>query len=144
MKTLATIQKKAIRIIHNSKYNAHTSELFRESKITKIENIFEKESIIFIHKYKNNSLPLETQKLINESLQLNRIGTRSRTSIDLRPDRRLSKGDLIYDIIENWNTFDYSDKETVKISALKKKINDIQNKITVCNQENCYACKTNN
>ena len=41
---LKPLQKKAIRIVHGTKYNSHTNELFQKSRITKVENIFNKQS----------------------------------------------------------------------------------------------------
>ena len=52
---LRVLQKKAIRIIFSVKYNAHTSNLFDKSKITKVENIFEKESLIAAYKFQNKT-----------------------------------------------------------------------------------------
>ena len=67
IKELSTIQKKALRIIHNKKYNTHTDPLFIKSNITKVENIFEKESLLLIYKYNNNSIPTDTEKLIRSN-----------------------------------------------------------------------------
>ena len=94
-----------------------------------------------MHKYKNNNLPTEIQILIDNHLQRTPVATRSRSNIDLIPERRLSKGNIIFDIIDNWNNFNYTEKETAKIGALKNKINEIQNKILPCEQSNCYTCK---
>ena len=38
---LKVIQKKALRVVFGTKYNAHTSGLFQSNGITKVENIFE-------------------------------------------------------------------------------------------------------
>ena len=84
LKPLQTIQKKAIRIIFNEKYNAHTSNLFRTSRITKVENIFEKESLLLVYKYRNNSLPTEIKNIINNSQQTNTIGLSQRLKTYLK------------------------------------------------------------
>ena len=140
LKSLTTIQKKAIRIVHNARYNAHTSALFYKSKITKVENIFEKECLLLIYKYKNKMLPPETQKIIDESLQPTTLGLRSETNIDLLPKRELKPGDTMYEILNNWNKHRTSIERISKIGELKYKINEIQNVITECNKVNCYVC----
>ena len=87
-------KKKAIRAIHGLKYNAHTSSFFKKSKITKIENLFEKESILLTYKYLNLSLPKETIKLFDDSLQKGPIQTRSTSKSNLVTKRNLTKGNL--------------------------------------------------
>ena len=44
LKQLKTVQKKALRIVFSKKYNAHTDGLFEKGRISKEENIFEKEA----------------------------------------------------------------------------------------------------
>ena len=148
IKALQTIQKKALRIIYNKRYNSHTADLFRRSKITKIENIFEKESLLLIYKFLNKSLPLETQQLIQDNLQNTTdsryftpsIETRSRTNLNLKPKRALRKGNMIFDIISNWNKFETINKGNPKIKEFKNKIDEIQNSVIECKKDNCYAC----
>ena len=138
---LKNIQKKAIRIIHNKKFNAHTSELFYKSKITKIENIFEKECILLLHKHKNKSLPMGTQKLIDNSITKSQIGTRSRSELTFQPKRELQKGNFLYDLIHYWNKFENLIEINTKIGDLKNIINERQNKIVQCTRDKCYTCK---
>ena len=54
---LKVIQKKAIRVVFGTKYNAHTSGLFQSNGITKVENIFERDSLLMTFKYQNKTLP---------------------------------------------------------------------------------------
>merc|ERR1711978_325104 len=75
---LRILQKKAIRIIFSVKYNAHTSSLFDKSKITKVENIFEKESLITAYYFQNKILPNAIMDLFKDSLYDNNIITRQR------------------------------------------------------------------
>ena len=139
MNALKSIQKKAIRAIHGLKYNAHTSSFFKKSKITKIENLFEKESILLTYKYLNSSLPKETIKLFDDSLQKGPIQTRSTSKSNLVTKRNLTKGNLMYDIIENWNRCAMSLREVKKIKDLKMKILEKQNEVEVCHKKDCYV-----
>ena len=51
------LQKRAIRTIHNAFYNSHTDPTFRKSKLLKLHDIFEYQSLLFTYDYLNNKLP---------------------------------------------------------------------------------------
>ncbi len=57
------LQKKAVRIISLSKYNAHTYPLFKELKLLKVMDIYKLNEFKFYHKYINNKLPHYFQQL---------------------------------------------------------------------------------
>ena len=136
--SLKTIQKKALRIIHNKPYNSHTSKLFHTSKITKIEHLHEKESLILMFKYMNNKLPQDTQKLISTNIQTPNIETRSMTANQLKPKRGITKG--VLDIIDAWNNNNTVTHGVNNIRKLKNNFNEQNNKVQECNKDNCYAC----
>ena len=103
LQTLKTLQKKAIRIIYNLRYNAHTDKYFEISKITKVDNIFEKDSLLLTHKIHMWKLPKAIIKLFNDSIyDPNRL-TRSQTSCVYKIKRNLKDGVLMHDIIKKWN-----------------------------------------
>ena len=54
---LYKIQKKAIRIITNSKFNAHTSPLFKQQNLLNLEDLFAFNVIKSYFKYLHNDLP---------------------------------------------------------------------------------------
>lgn len=54
---LLTMQKRAVRIISNSAYNAHCNPLFVSQNILKLEDIYKLEVAKVIYKFYNNSLP---------------------------------------------------------------------------------------
>ena len=60
---LAKLQKRALRIICHSKYNAHTEPLFKASYLLKIDDIFTYFTLKFYHKLKNNTLPINLQRI---------------------------------------------------------------------------------
>jgi hypothetical protein len=57
------LQKKSIRILSLSKYNAHTEPLFKELKLLKVNDILRLQELKFTYKYKNNKLPYYLQNL---------------------------------------------------------------------------------
>ena len=50
------LQKRIIRIITYSKYNAHTGPLFKRVTVLKINDVFKLNALIFYYKYINNEL----------------------------------------------------------------------------------------
>ena len=57
LEKIIKLQKRAIRVISNSKYNSHTEPLFKKLKLLKLTDIFNCQQIKFYHKYLNNKLP---------------------------------------------------------------------------------------
>lgn len=83
IKPLVTKQKMAIRLLHQSKYNAHTESLFKNSKILPLILLANYFKIQFIHRYVHNHLPAcfdETWTTNEERRRLNNFGGH-----DLRP-----------------------------------------------------------
>ena len=54
---IVKLQKRAVRLITNSKYNAHTEPLFKKMNLLKFEDIFKCNALRFIYKILNKSLP---------------------------------------------------------------------------------------
>ena len=51
------LQKRAVRVIHGAKYNAHTDPLFKKSTILKISDIFRLNCLKIFHKFLNEKVP---------------------------------------------------------------------------------------
>ena len=64
---LKILQKKALRILSQSHYLAHTEPLFKKEKILKIEDIFKLHSYKLYYNFMNNNLPFS----INQLFQIN-------------------------------------------------------------------------
>jgi hypothetical protein len=58
---LAKVQKKAIRIISKSTYNAHTAPIFQQLKILPLNLIIKNANLMFMHSIHNNYAPLSFQ-----------------------------------------------------------------------------------
>ena len=54
---ITKIQKRAVRIISKSKYNAHTEPIFKKYNILKVNDILKVQEWKFIHHFINNKLP---------------------------------------------------------------------------------------
>ena len=138
---LSVIQKKAIRIIHGARYNAHTNELFQKSKITKSENIFESQSLVLTYQYQQRKLPEAILKLYDNSLYNRNLMTRYLNNCDLKPKNEIKKGQLMFDILNVWNNTNNSITGEQNLNAFKRKILEEQNKFSKCEKTNCYSCK---
>ena len=57
------LQKKALRIIKVSKYNAHTDPLFKKLKLLKVADILKIKELKLYYKFKHNTLPVYLQNL---------------------------------------------------------------------------------
>ena len=91
-------------------------------------------------KYQNKSLPQAIIELYDNSLYGNNILTRHQTSCILRPKKELRNGDLMYDIIDNWNRIGSNLREEKYFKDFKNKIKTLQNKYLKCEKKNCYSC----
>ena len=88
---LSVIQKKAIRIIHGARYNAHTNELFQKSKITKSENIFESQSLVLTYQYQQRKLPEAILELYDNSLYNRNLMTWYLNNHNPKPKNEIEK-----------------------------------------------------
>ena len=54
---LHKLQKRGVRIITNSRYNAHTEVIFKRLNLLKLPDIFNISILKFYYKYENNTIP---------------------------------------------------------------------------------------
>ena len=79
---IAKLQKKAIRIISLSKYNAHTEPLFKSLNLLKISDILKMQELKYYYKYKHDSLPVYLQKIpFTLNRDIHQHATRSQNKI---------------------------------------------------------------
>ena len=139
---LIKLQKKALRAVFNAKYNTHTSKFFQYSGITRVENIFKKESAQITHKFHNRSLPNAIQQMFMESISDPSFSLRSMKNCVLHPKRELI-GTTIYKILGNWNSLGNSIREIKSHSEFKDNLTkQLQTSSDVeCNKTDCFSCK---
>ena len=66
MRKLSILQKRAVRLIDNSKKAAHSDPLFLKFKILKIQDMVDFNQGIFMYKYVNNMLPTSFANFFKE------------------------------------------------------------------------------
>ena len=64
---LDKLQKKSMRVISNSKYNAHTEPLFKYLEILKLSDLFYVNILKFYYRLVNNKLPAYFSNFVNTS-----------------------------------------------------------------------------
>lgn len=65
------LQKRALRAIHNKKYNSHTDPLFKQSNILKLSDLHELEVLLFMHDYTNRKLPSSFENMYRLNNEVN-------------------------------------------------------------------------
>ena len=147
---LSKLQKKAIRIITLSKYNAHTSPLFKSRKLLKIQDIFKLQQFKFYYKYVNKKLPAYFQEydlLTNESIH--NYNTRTHSNIHVRrTNHEFAKRCIRRSIVGLINHTDGIIKNKAYTHSLYGfssyvKVHLIREYEEHCNIINCYVCSRN-
>ena len=144
---LFKLQKKSIRIISSSKYNAHTEPLFKTLEIIKIHDIHKLQQYKFIHKLFNDNLPSYFSIFHPQLVQdIHRYSTRQRQPFSLHKTKHEFARKCIRFTIPNLlnNTpKNISDKiYTHSLKGLNIYIKNIciKNYSSRCNIPNCYIC----
>ena len=65
LKNLAKLQKSAMRIIDNAKYNAGTTEIFKKHKILKLQDLLKLQAACYAWKYFHGELPSAISELMS-------------------------------------------------------------------------------
>jgi len=75
---LTVLQKKAVRLINNLPYNAHTNDAFIDSGFLKIPDIIDRQLLNFIYSFVNKTLPCPLLKLFKIGNEFHTYDTRSK------------------------------------------------------------------
>ena len=112
---IATIQRKAVRILANANYNAPENESFRKMHIMKVSDIFRTQACIYGWKFINKKLPKAIDHLMepcnNRALHI------KFNKFNMLTLKHLSPIDFI---TREWNKLPISIKESPSINVLKK------------------------
>ena len=75
------LQKKAVRVISNAKYNAHTDPIFRQLGLLKINHVFDKQCLKLYHKICNNEAPAYFESMFSQNNLFHDYNTRQNSSL---------------------------------------------------------------
>lgn len=85
---IAKLQKRAIRLIDNSTYNAPSQPLFKKHKILQISDLINLELGKFMYKYCERSLPTPILRLFEPNSQYHEYNTRNRQAANVPTHKR--------------------------------------------------------
>ena len=141
------LQKRAIRIVANSKYNAHTEPLFKLFRILKLSDVLILQTMKVYHKYRNKELPVYMQNwplIINN--EIHQYNTRIASDLHtFRYHHTFAKQSLRHYLVQTINNTPdnvFSKFGTHSLNGFSNyvKLNLINNYQYECNIQNCYIC----
>lgn len=148
---IVKLQKRALRAISNSKYNAHTEPLFKNLKLLKLADIFNLQQIKFYHKFLNGNLPTYfIEMFTNLNTNTHDYNTRHRANIsNQRVKHEYAKRRIKYSIPETINHSPDLIKNKLYTHSLDGltqyiKHHHINTYRANCDIRNCYICNRNN
>ena len=143
------LQKQAIRIITRSYFLAHTSNLFKQTKILKIEDIFKLKQILFYHKFVINKLPYSIENILTKQLENRRA---CHAAFFLKPPAKVNtesaKQCIRYSIptlINNYHDRNFIESiHSLSVLSIKNhfKKMSFENYSFYCSELNCYPCSS--
>ena len=136
---LSTLQKKALRVLADKGYAAHTDPLFLKLEILKIKDMIKFNSAIFMFKYMNGKLPLSFNGMFIALAEPNR--TKS-YKLELVNSKYLESFPTVY-LTRTWNSIPLEIKSlgsltSFKTSFKKSFLEEYSN--FHCINRNCFSC----
>ena len=141
LKELEVLQKKAIRLVFGARFNTHTSELFRLSGVIPFNEMYRKESLIFLKKLQIGKQPKIFKDIIG-NFETN-TNLRSSHQQKIRIPTQFKKGNVFYNILKSWNDSEPELKNCeneLKLKALFKELQKEKQKTKKCTTKRCYMC----
>ena len=139
-------QKRALRIMTNSKYNAHTEPLFKDLKLLKLDGIFDIQCMNFFYKFTNNTLPKYFHSLFRYNRDIYEIMTRNHNQLHLFPTRTHSVEHVLWHhipkLIDKFPRYITDRIRTHSIQAFSSHLKShiIDSYSSVCSDPQCYVC----
>ena len=142
LSSIEILQRKAIRVLTRSRYNAHSDPLFRKHSILKLGDLIQLDQSIFVRQFKNGKLP-ESFLGFFQNIPFNEQKSRD-DDYNLRKPTNIA---LLHfpssQIARSWNQNHLLLKSEADITAFKEDF--IQTKLRSydeeCTKPNCNACK---
>lgn len=146
---LARLQKKLIRIINNSRYNAHTDPLFKQVKLLKVTDLSMLHELKFCYKLKHSLLPeYFTDFIPPRQSENHRYNTRNSNNYQLlRVKHAFAKNNIRHKVPHLLNNTDISIIDKINTHSLYGfskflKYRYIESYSSGCTLRNCYVCNS--
>lgn len=139
------LQKRAIRLLSGSKYNAHTQPLFKENKLLTLKDIFHLSVLKFTHKLVNKETPVYFKSFLLQNLS-HEHDLRNPPFINTTTANTTSSTKCIRHFIPKClKLYPQITMDILKNTSLKAFCNDtkrsfIEKYSTVCCIRNCFIC----
>ena len=144
---LFKLQKRAVRVITKSRYNSHSTPLFKQLKILKIQDLCALHDLKFCHKFVNNMLP---EYFLSEMLQRNthvfNVSERFRDTYRLPAvSHEFARYSISYKFPKTYNEMNPNFKTKIfshSMYGFKNYVKEmfIQSYDVTCSNRNCYIC----
>ena len=145
---LIKLQKKAIRLVSLSKYNAHCDPLFKKFKILKLTDTLRLQELQFYYKHTHNKLPSYLQRMpLAPNHDIHNHDTRNHNQIHIQAvHHSFAKRCIRHTIPRTVNTTPVIIKDKVTTHSLQGFTNYIKTHVlqsynNQCALPNCYICR---
>ena len=145
---LAKLQKRAVRIITNNKYNAHTEPLFKDLHLLKITDIFDVQGMKFWYKFSNNTLPNYFRSMFQYNSSLYETETRNHDRMHVFPTRTFAARNVLRhrlpELVDQFPADLIRKAKTHSITAFSNHIKHhiLESYSYDCIELNCYVCNS--
>ena len=139
VKKIKTLQKRSVRLVAGKSRVAHTDPIFARLNILKAEDLFKLNTGIFLHKYKNNILPVSFNDMFTPLSNPNRTHNFKLEKtfckfLDSFPKVTLPK---------TWNNLRLDLKSSKSVNSFKRKFQSdalFEYSTFNCQNSTCYSC----
>jgi hypothetical protein len=122
LKPIEIIQRKSIRLIANSNYNAHTKPIFKEFNILTLCDLYTLHISKFMFDYHNNNLPNSLCNIFTPNHDIHNHNTRHRDDPHISSRRTAYAGQsLLHQGPKIWNEISREIKESKNIHIFNRK-----------------------
>ena len=146
---ISKLQKRALRIMTNSRYNAHTETLFKQLHLLKVKDIFEIQCLKFWYIYVNNKLPNYFRNMFTYNHESHEIETRNHDRLHLYPTSTSGARNVLrHHVPELLNKFPLHLVDRFKTHSLYSVSHHIKCYLINlysydCDEIDCYICNNN-
>ena len=145
---LNILQKKALRAITKSKYNAHTSVMFKNLKTLKCQDICALHCLKFCYKLENHLLPsyFHNSGIFTKRNEIHCHNSRSANDYNIpRIQHEFARQAIRYKVAITFNDMKSSFRDKIDTHSFMGFKNYVKNAMidgyeTTCSIENCYIC----
>ena len=145
-KRIYKLQKKALRVICKTKYNAHTDPLFLKLKTLKVKDIFHNQCLRFFYHHEKNELPSYFSNFITRNISGHSHNTRQRETFQSIRTNRASSDKILRHFLPKFLIEIPNDISnaiyTHSLQSVKRKFKSflLNSYEKECSIQNCYIC----